>query len=147
MKSVLLSDPRVQYCGRIDRTVPEAPLFTWVCSSFRFILKGKRAVLRVRNDRSYYQNSLGIVMNGFEGRIPLKEGEQQIDISAFLIDEVNDVLIYKRQDGCHRFALLGLEIEGELQEVPPLPSRRIEVYGDSVSCGELCEAMHLTGQN
>ena len=140
------ADPHIQYCGRVDFSDPSAPLFTWVCSSFRFILKGKRAVLHIRNERSYFDNCLGIVMNGFEGRLPLKAGEQQIDISAFLIDDVNDVLIYKRQDGCHRFALLGMEVEGGLADVPALPERRMEVYGDSVSCGEVCEAMHLVGQ-
>lgn len=144
---VSLDDPRLQYTGRVNPESPDGPLFTWVCSSVRFILKGKKAVIRLRNDHAYYQNSIGIIMNGFEGRIPLVNGEQEIDLSPFLIDDVNDVLLYKRMDGCHRYRLLSLHTDGELLPPPPLPKRRIEVYGDSVSCGEVCEAMHLTGQS
>ena len=144
---ISLTDPHLQYTGRVDPSAPGGPLFTWVCSSVRFILRGKKAVIRLRNDHAYYQNSIGIVMNGFEGRIPLINGEQEIDLSRFLIDEINDVLLYKRMDGCHRYCLLSLSAEGELLPPPPLPDRRIEIYGDSVSCGELCEAMHLVGQD
>ena len=55
--------------------------------------------------------------------------------------------IFKRQDACHELTILGFEIncntddECELLEASPLPPRRIEVYGDSVSAGEVSEAV------
>ena len=55
--------------------------------------------------------------------------------------------IFKRQDACHELTILGFEIncntddECELLEASPLPPRRIEVYGDSVSAGEVSEAI------
>ena len=56
-------------------------------------------------------------------------------------------MIFKRQDACHELTILGFEIncntddECELLEASPLPPRRIEVYGDSVSAGEVSEAV------
>lgn len=146
LTSISLSDERLQYTGRVDTQNPDGPLFIWACSAVRFILKGKKATVRIRNDHAYYQNSIGIVMNGFEGRIPLENTEQEIDLSPYLIDDVNDVLLYKRMDGCHRYCLRELSVDGELLAPPPLPGKRMEIYGDSVSCGEVCEAMHLLGQ-
>ena len=61
---------------------------------------------------------------------------------------MHDVLLFKRQDACHIFKFYGLELdEGAVVERPaPLPERRIEVYGDSVSAGEVSEAMDYVGQ-
>lgn len=46
----------------------------------------------------------------------------------------HEVLLFKRQDACHEFALLRLELaeDGELLELPPRSERRIEVYGDRI---------------
>ena len=147
LHTVSLNTPELYLSGRIGREADGSLLFCWAGSFFRFILRGRHARIRIRNERSHYQSALGIVMNGFEGRTELEDGVQELDLSPFLIDEVNDITVYKRQDGCHRFFLLSLEAEGELLPAPPHPDRRIEIFGDSVSCGEVCEAMHLTGRD
>lgn len=140
------SDPLIQYTGRTDRSEPGKVLFTWVYSSFRFILKGKEAKLLLEGLRGYWQNIVGLIVNGAELRFPLPDGQQEVDLSPFLIDEINDVLVYKRQDACNYFAFRGIQTSGMLLPPPERPQRRIEVYGDSVSAGELCEAMHLAGK-
>ena len=45
--------------------------------------------------------------------------------------------------------ILGFEIEDEakLLELPDAPKRKIEVYGDSVSAGEVTEAVDYTGKS
>ena len=42
--------------------------------------------------------------------------------------------------------VMQLCIQAKLLECPPLPERRIEVYGDSVSAGEVSEALEYTGK-
>lgn len=56
-------------------------------------------------------------------------------------------MLFKRQDSCHEITFLGFEIEdnGEVLESPQKSNRRIEVYGDSVSAGEVSEAVEYTG--
>lgn len=137
----------IRYTGRIGFEDPKQPLFTWVCSSLRFMLKGNKCVLKIDNKRLYWKSILGLIVNGAEMRLDLQDGMQEIDISRHLIDDVNDVLVYKRQDSCHNFSFAGMEIEGELMPLPERPARRMEVYGDSVSAGEVCEAMHCVGQS
>ena len=39
-----------------------------------------------------------------------------------------------------------LSIDGELLAPPPVPKRKIEVYGDSVSAGEVSEALDFVGK-
>lgn len=69
-----------------------------------------------------------------------------------LVDEPEEgehtILFFKRQDACHTMKLCSLELsEGAcLLKAPERPVRRIEVYGDSVSAGEVSEAVHYIGR-
>lgn len=51
-------------------------------------------------------------------------------------------------DSCHIVTLLGFELgsDAEVLTPAPLPSRKIEVFGDSVSCGEVSEAVDYVGK-
>lgn len=52
------------------------------------------------------------------------------------------------RNSCHEVTILGYEIEdGEkLLELPKKTDKRIEVYGDSVSAGEVSEAVEFVGK-
>ena len=59
------------------------------------------------------------------------------------------MVVYKRQDGEHYLEITGFLIDDQARVLPPAtpaPIRRIEVYGDSVSCGERNEAALYTGK-
>ena len=55
--------------------------------------------------------------------------------------------LFKRMDSCHIVTLLGFELGSDAKVLTPapLPSRKIEVFGDSVSCGEVSEAVDYAG--
>ena len=59
----------------------------------------------------------------------------------------HEIMVFKRQDGGqHYVTFCGLEIEdggsvSMVGSVSALPSKKLEVIGDSVSCGEVCEAI------
>ncbi|RSX51364.1 electron transporter RnfD [Bifidobacterium goeldii] len=72
-----------------------------------------------------------------------------ITLAEHLPDIEHEVVVYKRQDGQHYLQILGFGLDAGARVMPPLeaaPTRRIEVYGDSVSCGERNEASLYAGK-
>lgn len=97
------------------------------------------------------------LVNGYPSRVDpeggsAKSARRPVDVmlAEHLPDIEHDVIIFKRQDeGCARFDMCGALIDdGASIAAPPepMPGRRIEFYGDSVTCGERCEAVCYTGQ-
>ncbi len=141
-------DPALRYTGRIGMEDPANPFFIYVCSSVALRLTGRVLRVFLTNQHSFYENRLGVMVNGAHHAILLENGAQEIDLSGLLGQDVNDVLLYKRQDCCHAFTLQGFAVaqDGQLLPLPPRPARRIEVYGDSVSAGEVSEAEFACAQ-
>lgn len=148
-KLILPTEPALQYTGRIDDTDPCHLVFQLPATSIRVRLQAKVLRLSVTNVRNYWGSWLGVIVDGEEHAVKLPEsGEALVDLSAFLHEGVNDVLIYKRQDSCHGFVFHGMVVDQAAQLLPPpqRPARRMEVYGDSVSAGEVSEAEHCCGK-
>lgn len=143
-------DKCLQYCGRIDFSDAQAPEFVYPCSSIGVKVSGTSIKVIVTNKRAYWNNYLGYIIDGEQGKIqlPLTEEKTVLTLAEGLEDRLHEVLIFKRQDSCHTFRFYGLEIEegAEAQCPAPMPDRRIEVYGDSVSAGEVSEAVDYTGK-
>lgn len=155
-RKVSLQDKRLLYTGRIDWENPEQPEFIFPATSLAFRFCGSGAVLEVENTPIYWDNYLGAWIDGEEKKWKLnpkgrtrivlvdedggeKEGEQEAE---------HQVLIFKRQDCCHTVSLCALELSegGFLLDAPERPTRRMEVYGDSVSAGEVSEAIDYVGK-
>ena len=147
-KRIPMNDPMLRYTGRIGWEQPERPFFIYPCSSVAFRVSGHTLRIAVENIHSYFENRLGVIVNGVQTAVLLEKGEQELDLSHLLTAEENDVLLFKRQDCCHAYRLVGLAIaeDAALLPLPPRPARRIEVYGDSVSAGEVSEAEFACAQ-
>ena len=147
-KLIAMSDPLLRYTGRIGWEQPESPFFIYPCSALALRITGKTLRIAVDNIHSYFENRLGVIVNGVQTAVLLEKGEQVIDLSDRLTDGENDVLLFKRQDCCHAYRLGGLIVDAEAQllPLPARPARRMEVYGDSVSAGEVSEAEFACGQ-
>ncbi len=143
-----MTDPMLRYTGRIGMDDPANPFFIYVCSSVALRLRGRTLKVALTNQHSFYENRLGVIVNGEQSAVLLDKGEQIIDLSYLLAEGVNDVLLFKRQDCCHAYTMHGVIVDGaaELYPLPGRPARRIEVYGDSVSAGEVSEAEFACGQ-
>lgn len=118
------------------------------------IIDGMQVKARVPIDGAHD----GISMeNGYPSRVE-PTGQQDdgprhpvdVAIAADLPNIEHEVTIFKRQDeGNNRFDVYGILLDEGAKLMPtatPLPERRIEVYGDSVTCGERCEAACYVGQ-
>lgn len=146
---ILPTDPHLQYTGRIDDENPDAPIFQYVCSSIRVRVASKHLKLLVTNIHSYWENRLGIIVDGKQTAVLLPDqGDAAIDLTPLLHEGINDVLVFKRQDSCHAFIFHGFAVDEDVQlEVcPPKPQRRMEFYGDSVTAGEVSEALDCAGK-
>lgn len=148
-KRIPMTDPLLRYTGRIGMDDPENPFFIYVCSSVALRVTGRTLKVALTNIHSFYENRLGVIVNGVQSAVLLEKAEQIIDLSDKLADGVNNVLLFKRQDCCHAYVLHGLIVaeDARLLPLPERPKRRIEVYGDSVSAGEVSEAEFACGQS
>lgn len=146
---ILPNNSSLIYSGRIDLSDPFAIVWTYPGTFVRMKFKGTQLFIHVRNKHNYWNNYLGVAEGDAQTKLLLpEEGEATIEIPLQTTqDNIHEVTIFKRQDACHELMILGFEIncntddECELLEASQLPPRRIEVYGDSVSAGEVSEAI------
>lgn len=148
-----LKSPFLCWSGRIHWNEENNPLWVFPATSLVFRMKGSRAVLRVKNYNQYWENSLGVIVDGVQTKHILKnEGITEIilfdDENSEKAGIVHEVLIFKRMDSCHLCEIESLEVsdDAEFLPLPEKENRRIEVYGDSVSAGEVSEAVEYTGK-
>lgn len=142
---ILPNNSSLIYSGRIDVSDPFAIVWTYPGTFVKIKFKGTQLSIQVCNKHNYWDNYLGVVEGDAQTKLLLpEEGDATIEIPLQETpDNVHEVLIFKRQDACHELTILGFELDddAELLEASPLPKRRIEVYGDSVSAGEVSEAL------
>lgn len=144
-----LQDKKLCYTGRIDWEVPEKPEFIYPATSLAFRFFGKEAKLTVENRKGCWDNYVGAIVDKEQKCWKLPEkGEMTITLVEEAEASEHDILFFKRQDSCHELILKKLYLaEGSLlQEPRKRPERRIEVYGDSVSAGEVSEALEYVGK-
>ena len=174
---------KIFYSGRIDWSEKKAPVFVFPATYAQMCFTGKKIKIYVRNKNAYWDNYLGYILDGVQGKALLnqdgetiieidtamnaeaeieanvarteknaeKTADMQVKVSENVLKDIHEIIIFKRQDACHEMTFLGIELEenGELLELPETsrPSaRKIEVYGDSVSAGEVSEAMDFVGK-
>lgn len=144
------SDKNLYYMGRIDFSDPERVKFFYSGSYVRIDFKGSGLKAKIRNFRYWNKMELGVIVDGLESKVCFEhsDGEITLNLAENLKGETHFVILFKRQDATHYFEFLGFEIEGSGEILPPpkKPERKIEVYGDSVSAGAVCEAVEFTGK-
>lgn len=146
---VALDREELTYSGRIDMTDPAKPEFIFPASCLRFRFFGKKAVITVENRKACWNNYAAAFVDGEQKKWLLRDsGLTEIILLDEQEDREHEILFFKRQDSCHVMILCSLELSdgSRLLEAPQKPERRIEVYGDSVSAGEVSEAVEFVGK-
>ena len=140
---------KLQYEGRIDFDGEEGPVWVYPATHVSFRFRGRALKAVVTNLQGYFDNYMGFVLDGKESKVRLADsGVTVISIGEDLELKEHELCFFKRQDSCHLVILHGFigDRDFELLDPPPLSNRRIEVYGDSVSAGEVSEAVEYCGQ-
>lgn len=146
--SVVLAEPvhkinadnsQYLYTGRIDFTDKKAPKMSWPGSSIKANFTGTS--LAITLDDQLGKNFFNIIVDG-ETQHPYvleaKQGEQTYVISTALKPGNHTLEIYKRtegEEGATAFKGLLVDEGANLLPAPARPSRRMEIYGDSITSG------------
>ncbi|MGL4331145.1 MAG: GDSL-type esterase/lipase family protein [Clostridium sp.] len=140
-----------QYTGRIDFNNPKAPTMIYAGSNIVTRFQGNSLKIIVKNFHNSYENAIGYIIDGYiHGKVVIKENNKEliIDIPEKLSHGEHDLILFKRADACHYFEFLGVILESGCTLLEPIErsKRRIECYGDSVSAGEVSEALDYIGK-
>lgn len=148
---IAADDALLQYSGRIDFEDPAAPVFVYAGSWVKMAFTGNCVSVLLENRHSYFRNDMGYFLDGVQGRFRLHDdGElHAYEIGSNLSGRKHELLLFKRMDACHHAVFRGFDLEGNgaVLPLPPKPERRLEVFGDSVSCGEVSEAVEYAGKS
>ncbi len=133
--SIAPTDPKIHYDGRFDRTDPKGPRCTWPASAL--VLKFRGTALNVvlgDTDNDGYQ----VIVDGSPaGVLTTQDGSHVYRVADSLSRGVHTVTLIRRTEsfvGTSQFTGFQLAAGGQLLSAPA-PKRRIEVVGDSISCG------------
>ena len=150
MKQIKPQNENLLYNGRIDWDDPEAPVFAQPASFVSFRMVGKRIDVTVENHKGYWDCYLGLLLDGemtTKVRLPEKD-RATVTVIDNLPEGEHSICLFKCCDQSNIFTLYEILVDDEAVVLPsdPLPERRMEVYGDSVSAGEVSEAVEYTGK-
>lgn len=146
MEKIDLKDSRIRYDGRIDKTNPNAPIFTWPGCLMEFSFVGTAVKVNLNVTWCWGARMLGAVIDGKELSFDIEQGENKVTLADGLENTRHTVVIYKKMEN-HYFVINEILLDGELCEGNPLPKRRIEVYGDSVSAGSVVDCEDYVGKH
>ena len=124
-------------------------MFVYPCTSVKIRFLGTAIALDIANVHSYYENSVGIILDGVQRKVILSDTDrEEIMIGEDLSDDVHDLTLFKRMDACHHLNFHGflLPENATVLPLPERPRRHMEFYGDSVTAGEVCELEEYRGR-
>ena len=135
--AVAPNDSNFRYVGRFDLRKPESPVCAWPGSAIVAKFKGTAVNVKMRGSKD--EDFFEVVIDGARQPVlVLNKGLAVYRVAEKLAAGEHLMELVKRTEAMSSTtAFLGLELEagGGLVAIPPRPERRIEVYGDSVSCG------------
>ncbi|MCH9275965.1 GDSL-type esterase/lipase family protein [Bifidobacterium amazonense] len=160
------ADPALRTMGRIDDADPTRPIWVYPYTQVAFRFTGTSLAATLVNRWNYGDTHLGVIIDGVQAKVRIPSGCSDPDANADyadgdaygpvtvtlaenLPDIEHEAVVFKRQDGEHYVELHDFRLDPGARVLPPLdsePNRRIEVFGDSVSCGERNEAALYVGR-
>lgn len=140
-----------QYMGRIDFENHKSPTIIYAGSNIKVKFTGTSVKVVIKNYHNHYENAIGYIIDDkIKGKAVIYEHDKVvvIDIAEGLENKIHDLVLYKRSDSAHYFDFYGLILDKGCYIVSngEKSRRRIECFGDSVSAGEVSEAIDYVGK-
>lgn len=149
-KLITPEDPALEYMGRIDFDDPASPLFIWVGSNVTTRFRGTSAAVVLRNIKFQEETHFGVVIDGVFRKIFFENSsEDELYTLAEDLEDTEHTLTLIKTMAAHELFVFGGFVfdEGEVVTAPDRTfDLNIEVYGDSVSAGEVTEALYYESQ-
>lgn len=139
-------DTHLRYSGRIVM-LDDAAELSWSASSVKINFRGTGAKATLKDE--YGQNYLNVIVDGkMSGVIRPDSTQKEYVLAADLPDGNHTLELYKRTEwamGKTWFYQFALDKNSMMLAPPPSQKRKIEIFGDSITCGYALE--DSTGQD
>ena len=139
----------LSYSGRIDFDDRLAPVLVYACSSIGMKFAGTSLKAVIANHRSCWTNELGYFIDGEQKRFTLSSDEEKktYTLAEGLSEGTHELLLFKRMDPVILLRSMDLRLMMGLKCcLCRKTKRKMEFFGDSVSCGEVSEAVEYVGK-
>jgi lysophospholipase L1-like esterase len=126
--------PSVRLIGRIDNGDPAGPRFSWSGSSIVARFSGTAVSVHLSDSVDHFK----VMIDGAENGSFVGSGDKTYALATGLASGTHDLLIYRQSeafDGATQFFGLSFPGGGSLLAPPPAHAHKIELIGDSISCG------------
>ena len=137
------------YTGRIDFENPAEPLMIYAGSMVETKFTGKSVGIYVKNQSMFVYTAIGVLVDNVQYKLELTDSEEEqfFQISESLGEGEHTLVVFKRQAAAHYFRFCGIETDDGAAVTAPEKkyNLKIEVFGDSVSAGEVTEAFYYEG--
>ncbi len=126
------AEPAIHWVGRTDTSDPSRTRVGWSGGGFVVRFDGTGVSARMDDAARYFT----VVVDGaVQPNLATSPGEQDYAIATGLAPGEHTVEVYRRTEGSFGpTSFVSVDIEGELLAPPPV-ERRIEIIGDSITCG------------
>lgn len=144
---IAFNDPRIQYEGRIDYADPEAATLCWSGTTVRVCFSGTgvRLLLKDYSGQSYFN----VILDGNTeaiGKIRIDTAKQWYVLAEGLPPGKHTLELFKRTQinkeynrGYTKFYAMELPAGTTLLPPPSFQKRKMEFYGNSITCGHAIE--------
>ena len=143
LRSYDADDPLISYVGRINASRPKYPRASSPAVTVRVRFRGVGAAVRFTDQFAYgtNRNYFDVVLDGEPlPKIRPEEGVVRYEVATDLEYGEHELSLVKRTEASIGYTdFEGVEVQGMLIE-PPTRERKIEIIGDSISCGAGAEA-------
>lgn len=138
------------YMGRIDFDDPAHPVMVWPATWADIEFTGTSVAVVLKNINFQDDTHFAVIVDGVMKKITLPTTrEEELFTAAEGLPEGRHTLRILKTMASHNYLVLtGIAVDADAQVFAPQHeySHRIEVYGDSVSAGEVTEALYYEGQ-
>jgi lysophospholipase L1-like esterase len=126
------AEPHVHFVGRHEPLPSGGARFGWSGTGFVVRFQGTAARVRMDDPSGFFT----VVVDGqMQSRLETSSGEALYELATGLSAGEHVVEVYRRAEGFFGATrVIEVEIDGTLLP-PPVVGRRIEVLGDSITCG------------
>ncbi|MDS0524822.1 GDSL-type esterase/lipase family protein [Clostridium sp. SHJSY1] len=145
------NDCNYEFNGRIDFQNKKAPTMIYAGSLIKTKFQGTTLKIAIKNNHLSCENAIGYIIDGtIHGKAIIDEENKDIvlEIINGLENKTHDLILYKRSDSYHYFDFYGVILDKGCTILFPGTrlKRRMECFGDSISAGELSEAIDYVGK-
>jgi len=121
------------FIGRFDQTKADAPVFAWPGTAIALRFTGTAVGVTLTDSGS---NVFEVVLDGKHSVLALQAGTQKYVLGSGLATGAHDLLLYRRTEASfNETTFNGFDVAASAYLPATLPTRRLEVIGDSISAG------------